>query len=302
MPESLSGAATSQADDGAEERLARAAFGARLATESPQRETPWKKYARRMNLDGSVAIVTGGASGLGEATVRGLVARGARVAIADIDVRRGAALGHELGDACLCVECDVADSESVEAAIGSAIESFGRVNLAVGCAGIGFAGRMVGRDGLTSVDPFERVVGVNLIGMYNLLRLSAAAFTDNEPDAQGERGVIVMTSSIAAFDGQVGQTAYAASKGGVAALTLPAARELAKQGIRVVTIAPGLFDTPLLAGLPEPARIALGESVPFPPRLGDPAEFGQLVCSIAKNPMLNGETIRLDGALRMPPR
>lgn len=255
-----------------------------------------------MNLDGAVAIVTGGASGLGEATVRGLVARGARVAIADIDVERGIALQHELGDACLWVECDVTGSDSVEAAIGSAIDSFGLVNLAVGCAGIGFAGRMVGRDGQTSIDPFKRVVGVNLVGMYNLLRLSAATFAANEPDAQGERGLIVMTSSIAAFDGQVGQTAYAASKGGVAALTLPAARELSKQGIRVVTIAPGLFDTPLLAGLPEPARVALGESVPFPPRLGKPDEFGDLVCAIAENSMLNGETIRLDGALRMPPR
>lgn len=254
-----------------------------------------------MNLQGASAIVSGGASGLGAATARVLIARGAQVTIADLDEPRGSALAEELGTGAAFAPCDVTDAAQVEAAVAVAAAR-GPLRVAVGCAGVGMAARMVGRDGSVDGDDFGRVVGVNLIGMYNLLSHAAAAISASEPLPGGERGVIVMTASIAAFDGQIGQTAYAASKGGVAALTLSAARELSSRGVRVVTIAPGLFDTPLLAGLPQAARDALGESVPFPSRLGDPAEFGELACTIAENPMLNGETIRLDGALRMPPR
>jgi NAD(P)-dependent dehydrogenase (short-subunit alcohol dehydrogenase family) len=244
--------------------------------------------------------VTGGASGLGEATVRLLVARGARVVIADVNDERGQQLADELTNASF-VHCDVTAPDEIETAVASA-SALGDLRLAVGCAGTGWAQRTLSKDGAAPIDPFERVVKINLIGMYNLLRLAAAAISVGEPGADGERGAIIMTASIAAFDGQIGQTAYAASKGGVAALTLPAARDLSGRGIRVVTIAPGLFDTPLLAALPESARTALGEGVPFPKRLGNPEEFAQLVCSVATNTMLNGETIRLDGALRMPPR
>ena len=254
-----------------------------------------------MILQGTSAIVSGGASGLGAATVRALFERGASVTIADLDESRGSALAEELGAGATFASCDVTDAAQVEAAVAGA-GSQGPLRVAVGCAGIGMAGRMVARDGSIDGDDFGRVVGVNLVGMYNLLSHAAAAISQSELMSGDERGVVVMTASIAAFDGQIGQTAYAASKGGVAALTLPAARELAARGVRVVTIAPGLFDTPLLAGLPQAARDALGESVPFPSRLGDPAEFGALACAIAENPMLNGETIRLDGALRMPPR
>ncbi len=255
-----------------------------------------------MELHGAVAVVTGGASGLGGATAHGLVERGAKVVIADINVENGTRLALELGENAEFIKCDVSVADEVEAAVGAAVERFGRLDLAVGCAGIGWAQRTVGKDGAAPIEPFDAVVRVNLVGMYNLLRLSAAAICQNEPGEDGERGLIVMTASIAAFDGQIGQTAYAASKGGVAALTLPAARDLAARGVRVMTIAPGMFDTPLLAALPEPARVALGESVPFPARLGDPSEYADLVASIAGNVMLNGETIRLDGALRMAPR
>jgi len=246
--------------------------------------------------------VTGGASGLGAATARGLVARGARVVIADINAENGGKMIEELGESAVFVKCDVSVPEEVEAAVAAAQTEFGGLNLAVGCAGVGWAQRTVGRDGAAPVEPFDAVVRVNLVGMYNLLRLSAAAMVGNEPSADGERGLVVMTASIAAFDGQIGQTAYAASKGGVASLTLPAARDLAARGVRVMTIAPGMFDTPLLAALPEPARKSLGESVPFPSRLGDPSEYADIVAVIAENVMLNGETIRLDGALRMAPK
>jgi NAD(P)-dependent dehydrogenase (short-subunit alcohol dehydrogenase family) len=256
-----------------------------------------------MNVDRACALVTGGASGLGEATVRALTAKGAHVLIADISDQRGEALAEELGSTTAYIHCDVAKEMDVEAAGQKAVDHFGQLNLAVGCAGIGHAGRMTNRDGAPAgLDDFRRVIDINLTGMFNLLQHASAAMQKNDPGENGERGLVLMTSSIAAFDGQIGQTAYAASKGGVAALTLPAARELSRGGVRVMTIAPGLFDTPLLAGLPEPARKALGEGVPFPARLGDPAEYAQLVCSIAENTMLNGETIRLDGALRMPPR
>jgi NAD(P)-dependent dehydrogenase (short-subunit alcohol dehydrogenase family) len=240
--------------------------------------------------------VAGGASGLGEATARELAARGARVTVADLNEERGAALAEEIGGA--FAKADVTDEMQVKAAV----ESAGELRLAVSCAGIGWAERTVGKEGPASLQPFEAVVRVNLIGTFNVLRLSAAAMAENDPDAGGERGAVVMTASIAAFDGQIGQTAYSASKGGVVGLTLPAARDLARLGIRVCTIAPGVFDTPLLAALPEAAREALGAGVPHPARLGRPEEYALLACHIAENPMLNGETIRLDGALRMPPK
>ena len=249
-----------------------------------------------MELNDIGALVAGGASGLGEATARELAARGARVTVADVNEEKGEALAAELGGA--FVKADVTDEVQVRAAVDT-VEG---LRFAVSCAGIGWAERTVGKDGAASLQPFETVVRVNLIGTYNVLRLSAAAMVAGEPDAEEERGAVVMTSSIAAFDGQIGQTAYSASKGGVVGLTLPAARDLARFGVRVCTIAPGLFDTPLLAALPEQARDALGAQIPFPSRLGRPQEYAQLACHIAENPMLNGETIRLDGALRMPPK
>ena len=253
-----------------------------------------------MELKGIGALVAGGASGLGEATARELSARGARVAILDLNEERGPGLAEELGG--LFTPADVTDEERVSAAVEDAAEAFGGLRLAVSCAGIGWAERTVGREGPAKLAPFETVVRVNLIGTFNVLRLSAAAMAQNEPGEDGERGAVVMTASIAAFDGQIGQISYSASKGGVVGMTLPAARDLARNGIRVNTIAPGLFDTPLLAALPEEARQALGAGVPFPARLGQPAEYAELVAQIAANPMLNGETIRLDGALRMPPK
>src|SRR5215216_2217812 len=229
-----------------------------------------------MQLDGIGAHVGGGASGLGEATARELTARGARVTLADLNEERGAALASELDAA--FVKTDVTEEEQVQAAV----ERAGELRLAVSCAGIGWAERTVGKEGPANLQPFETVVRVNLIGTFNVLRLAAAAMSGNEPDAGGERGAVVMTASIAAFDGQVGQTAYAASKGGIVGLTLPAARDLSRQGIRVCTIAPGTFDTPLLAALPEDARQALGQQIPFPSRLGRPEEFAALACHIAQ--------------------
>jgi NAD(P)-dependent dehydrogenase (short-subunit alcohol dehydrogenase family) len=255
-----------------------------------------------VELSGAGAIVAGGASGLGAATARELAARGARVAVADLNEEGATALAADLGGDALGIGVDVTDETQVEAAVARAGEAFGGLRVAVSCAGIGWAERTVGRDGAAALAPFENVIRVNLIGTYNVLRLAAAAMSANEPDGGGERGVVVMTASAAAFDGQIGQTAYSASKGGVVGLTLPAARDLARWGIRVCTIAPGLFDTPLLAALPDQTREALGKSVPFPARLGRPEEYAALACQIAENPMLNGETIRLDGALRMPPR
>jgi NAD(P)-dependent dehydrogenase (short-subunit alcohol dehydrogenase family) len=249
-----------------------------------------------MELHGIGALVAGGASGLGEATARELAERGARVTVADLNEERGAALAAEIGGA--FAAADVTD----EARVQAAVQTVDRLRLAVSCAGIGWAERTVKKDGPAALQPFETVVRVNLIGTFNVLRLASAAMAAGEPDAEGERGVVVMTASIAAFDGQIGQTAYAASKGGVAGLTLPAARDLARLGIRVCTIAPGLFDTPLLAALPQEAREALGASIPFPPRLGRPEEYAKLACHIAENTMLNGEVLRLDGALRMAPK
>jgi NAD(P)-dependent dehydrogenase (short-subunit alcohol dehydrogenase family) len=249
-----------------------------------------------MRSEGAGALVAGGASGLGAATARRLHAGGARLTIADLNEEKGAALADELG--ARFVACDVTDADQVAAAV----EAAGELRISVCCAGVGWAERTAGKRGPHSFDPFQTVINVNLIGTFNVLRLAAAAMLGNEPDEEGERGVCINTASIAAYDGQIGQIAYSASKGGIVGMTLPAARDLASMGIRVVTIAPGLFDTPLLAGLPEEARVALGEQVPHPHRLGRPEEYGELAAHIVANPMLNGEVIRLDGALRMPPR
>lgn len=252
-----------------------------------------------MNLQGQVAVVTGAASGLGRATAEALVAEGAVVAMLDLD---DAALGpaaSAVGGHAFAL--DVADAGAAEAALPE-IEALGPVRLLINCAGVAPAARMVGRDGPMPLANFERVVRVNLIGTFNMMRLAVAAMTRQEPEADGERGVIVNTASVAAFEGQIGQTAYASSKGGVAALTLPAARELAGQGIRVMAIAPGLFGTPLLLGMPEKVQESLAATVPFPGRFGQPAEYAALVLHIIRNPMLNGTVIRLDGALRMAAR
>jgi NAD(P)-dependent dehydrogenase (short-subunit alcohol dehydrogenase family) len=253
-----------------------------------------------MKIDGSAAIVLGGASGLGEATARTLHAKGATVTVGDVNAEKGGALAAELGIE--FVACDVREEDQVEAAVAKAAEADGGLRVAVCCAGTGWAQKVAGSKGPHPLLPFETIISINLIGTFNAMRFAAAAMIANEPLQDGERGVCVNTASIAAFDGQVGQIAYAASKGGVVAMTLPAARDLAQYGIRVNTIAPGLFDTPLLAALPEEARQKLGAGVPFPQRLGTPQEYAQLACQLIENQMLNGETIRLDGALRMPPR
>jgi NAD(P)-dependent dehydrogenase (short-subunit alcohol dehydrogenase family) len=253
-----------------------------------------------MRIEGCGALVVGGASGLGAATARALCERGAKVVIADVNEEKGRALANEL--AASYVTTDVTQADQLEAAVSAAAGAPGGLRISVHCAGIGWAERTVTPRGPHPLEPFANVIAINLIGTFNALRLAAAAMSANEPDAGGERGVCVNTASIAAYDGQIGQAAYAASKGGVVGMTLPVARDLARFGIRVCTIAPGLFDTPLLAGLPEEARTALGASIPFPPRLGDPAEYGALACHIVENGMLNGEVIRLDGALRMAPR
>lgn len=254
-----------------------------------------------MDINGAAAIVFGGASGLGEATVRRLAAEGADVIVADLAADRAAALADEIGGQ--AVRCDVTDSESVQAAVDVAAGLDERgLRIAVTCAGVGTPAKLIGRDGPTSLEKFANVIEINLIGTINALRLAAGAMTGNAPDDNGERGVCVNTASVAAYDGQIGQVAYAASKGGVVSLTLPVARELAGKGVRVVTIAPGLFDTPMMATLPEDVRESLGATVPFPPRLGAPDEYADLVEHIVTNTMLNGEVIRLDGALRLAPR
>jgi NAD(P)-dependent dehydrogenase (short-subunit alcohol dehydrogenase family) len=254
-----------------------------------------------VKISATGALVAGGASGLGEATARALAAAGASVVIADLKAEKGEALAGELG--ATFVEADVTDEAAVAAAVERAAEaSEGGLRISVCCAGIGWAERVAHKGGPHNLEFFSNVVKVNLIGTFNVLRLAAAAMSENEPDEEGERGVCVNTASIAAYDGQIGQIAYSASKGGIVGMTLPAARDMASRGVRVMTIAPGLFDTPLLAALPEEAREALGAGIPFPSRLGQPAEYAQLVEQIVANPMLNGETIRLDGALRMPPK
>ena len=256
-----------------------------------------------MNIEGIGAIVTGGGSGLGEATARALAERGASVGLLDLARSRGAAIAAEIGGGARFFETDVTSEEQVVAALDQAVTAFGGVRALVNCAGIGSAARTVGKNNTPfNLDVFKRTVEVNLVGSFNVIRLTAARMVDNEPDSGCERGAIVNTASVAAFEGQIGQAAYSASKGGVVGMTLPIARDLARHGIRCCTIAPGLFATPMLMGMPEPASDALGATIPFPSRLGDPSEYAGLACHIVQNPMLNGETIRLDGALRMAPR
>jgi NAD(P)-dependent dehydrogenase (short-subunit alcohol dehydrogenase family) len=255
-----------------------------------------------MQIANTVALVTGGASGLGEATVRTLVGAGGRVMILDRPGSPGEALVAELGEGVAFSPADVTDEAQVAAAVAAAVERFGTVHAAVNCAGVGIAMRTVTREGPHPLDLFTKVIQVNLIGTFNVIRLAAAQMAKNTPNEEGERGVIVNTASVAAFDGQIGQVAYSASKGGVVGMTLPIARDLASLGIRVLTIAPGTFDTPMLAMAPENIRQALAAQIPFPSRLGRPAEFAALVRHICENVMLNGETIRLDGAIRMAPK
>jgi NAD(P)-dependent dehydrogenase (short-subunit alcohol dehydrogenase family) len=255
-----------------------------------------------MELKAVSAVVTGGASGLGRATAAHLIAAGGRVAILDRPVSPGADVARALGGATVFTPADVTSGDEVEAALKTAHERLGTINVLVNCAGVGTAAKTLGRSGPARLDEFSLVIQINLIGTFNCIRLAAALMAKNAPGADGERGVIINTASVAAFDGQIGQAAYSASKGGVVGMTLPIARDLAELGIRVMTIAPGLFETPMLAGLPEPARISLGKQVPFPPRLGRPVEYAALAAHIIENPMLNGEVIRLDGAIRMQPR
>jgi NAD(P)-dependent dehydrogenase (short-subunit alcohol dehydrogenase family) len=255
-----------------------------------------------MRIADTVALVTGGASGLGEATVRAFAEGGGRVVILDRPGSPGEQVAASLGERALFAPADVTSDAEVAAAVARAVERFGTVHVAVNCAGVGAAMRVVTKSGPMPLEMFRMVIEINLIGTFNVLRLAAAQMAKNAPDAEGERGVIINTASAAAFDGQIGQAAYSASKGGVVSMTLPVARDLAGLGIRCVTIAPGTFDTPMLAMLPEPQRQALAAQIPFPSRLGRPSEFAALARHIVENPMLNGETIRLDGALRMPPR
>lgn len=254
-----------------------------------------------MEPQGRTCLVTGGGSGLGAACAREFAEAGANIVIADVNPEAGEALVSELGlgHRVMFIKTDVTKEDSVEQAVTAAAERFGGLHIVVNCAGIAIAERVLGKNGPHPLASFSKVIEVNLIGTFNVIRLAAARIAQQEPTESGERGVIVNTASVAAFEGQIGQVAYSASKGGVAAMTLPIARDLARSGIRVVTIAPGIFDTPMLAGLPEQARASLGEQVPFPPRLGRPAEYAALAHHIVRNEMLNGEVIRLDGGLRM---
>jgi 3-hydroxyacyl-CoA dehydrogenase / 3-hydroxy-2-methylbutyryl-CoA dehydrogenase len=255
-----------------------------------------------MKVKDCFAVVTGGASGLGEACVRMLVSGGARVAIFDLQEERGTALSEELGSSVIFAKTDVTGEESVQSGLSATIEAFGGINVAINCAGVGDPGKLLSKKGPMSLSFFNRVVQINLIGTFNVIRLAVEKIVNNTPNEDGEKGVIINTASVAAFDGQVGQPAYSASKAGVVGMTLPVARECADYGIRVMTIAPGLFNTPMLAMLPEAAREALGNMVPFPKRLGNPEEYAKLAEHIIENSMLNGEVIRLDGAIRMAAR
>jgi NAD(P)-dependent dehydrogenase (short-subunit alcohol dehydrogenase family) len=252
-----------------------------------------------MDPRGHTAIVTGGGSGLGEATARALAARGARVAVLDIGMERAGNVAAAIGG--VAIRCDVSSAEDGEAAVAEAASRLGEPRLLVNCAGIVLGSRTVGRNGAHPLDAFRTVIEVNLVGSFNMIRLVAERAAKLEPLEDGERGVIVNTASVAAYDGQIGQAAYASSKGGIVAMTLPVARDLARSGIRVVTIAPGIFRTPMMAGMPEQVQQGLASAVPFPQRLGDPAEYAALAVHIIGNRMLNGETIRLDGAIRMAP-
>jgi NAD(P)-dependent dehydrogenase (short-subunit alcohol dehydrogenase family) len=255
-----------------------------------------------MLMQDTRAIVTGGASGLGLAVAELVVAAGGKVALFDVNDQAGVDAVRALGTAASFHKVDVTSEQAVGAAVAAATELMGGLNLAVSCAGVGWPKRMLGKEGTMPGEFFRKVIEINLIGTLLVCKEAAAAMQKNSPNAEGERGALVMTASVAAFDGQIGQVAYAASKGGIVGMTLPMARELASSGIRVVTIAPGLFMTPMMAGLPEEARASLGKQVPFPPRLGQPSEYALLVRQVVENPMLNGETIRLDGAIRMAPR
>ena len=253
-----------------------------------------------MEIAGQAALISGGGSGLGRATAQALAQAGARVAVLDINEAAAVAVAKETGG--FAAACDVTNAADTEAAVAAARQRHGPARLVVACAGIGTAGRIVGRDGPLPLDEFRRAVEVNLIGSFNLLRLAAADMTGLDPLGDGERGLIVLTASVAAYEGQIGQAAYSASKGGIVGLVLPAARELARHGVRVVAIAPGIFATPMRAGLPQNVRDSLAASVPFPPRLGRPEEYAQLVTDLCHNVLINGSVIRLDGALRMAPR
>jgi NAD(P)-dependent dehydrogenase (short-subunit alcohol dehydrogenase family) len=255
-----------------------------------------------LRVEGSTFFITGGGSGLGAATARLLAENGAHVVLADVDEEAGEQMASQIGSGAEFVRTDVTDEESVQDALDTVVENFDSLNGVVNCAGIGPAARVVGKKGVHELGLFTKTVEINLVGTFNVIRLAALRMVENEPDDEGERGVIVNTASVAAFDGQIGQAAYAASKGGVVALTLPVARELASSGIRVVTIAPGIFETPMLAALPDDAKESLGKQVPFPPRLGRPGEYAALAKHIVENQMLNGEVIRLDGGIRMAPR
>jgi NAD(P)-dependent dehydrogenase (short-subunit alcohol dehydrogenase family) len=255
-----------------------------------------------MRFDGRTVIVTGGASGLGGATVEMIVAAGGHALIADVNEAAGKAAAERLGEKVRFVKADVTSDTEMQRAVNTAVEAFGAVHGCVCAAGVGNAERVLPKEGVQPLDHFTRVININLIGTFNAVRLAAAAMASNPPNAGGERGVIVTTASVAAYDGQIGQAAYSASKGGIVAMTLPIAREFARMGVRVMTIAPGTFDTPLLAGLPDAARQSLAQQVPFPSRLGRPEEYAALVRHIFENEMLNGEVIRLDGAIRMAPK
>ena len=256
-----------------------------------------------MNIASTTAVISGGASGLGEATARLIASLGGNVAILDLNEERGNKLVTALGeDNSVFLRTDVTDEREVKNALNNTLEKFGAIHINVNCAGIAAGIKTVGKEGAHPLDLFQKVINVNLVGTFNVIRLCAAAMQPNEPNEEGERGVIINTASVAAFDGQIGQAAYSASKGGIVGMTLPIARDLARGGIRVCTIAPGLFLTPLFESLPEEAIESLGSQVPFPPRLGRPSEYARMAQSIIENPMLNGETIRLDGAIRMAPR
>lgn len=255
-----------------------------------------------MKIMNATVFITGGASGLGEATAVRLHREGANVVLADFNEEKGKALAEKLGDRAVFAFMDVTNTEQVQAAVDLAVSRFGRLDAAVNCAGTGIAVRTLSKAGPHNIDLFRKLIDINLIGTFDVIRLAAEKMAKNDPNEWGERGVIVNTASVAAFDGQIGQAAYSASKGGIVGMTLPIARDLASLGIRVMTIAPGLFDTPLMASLPEEAKVSLGKQVPFPSRLGRPEEFAMLVQQILENVMLNGETIRLDGAIRMAPK
>jgi len=255
-----------------------------------------------MNLKDRVAVVTGGASGLGEACVRDLLKNGAKVAILDFAADRGEKIAAELGKDVIFAQADVANEEAVQAAIKKTIDAFGAIHIVINCAGTGDAIKVLSKKGPYPLAAFNRILQINLVGTFNVIRLAVEQMVKNEPNEEGEKGVIINTASVAAFDGQIGQASYSASKAGIVGMTLPIARECADYGIRVMTIAPGIFDTPLLASLPEAARVALGKMVPFPPRLGRPVEYAALARHIIENTMLNGEVIRLDGAIRMAAR